>query len=149
MEKDPADRIQSAAEVVARLQPWTDEAVAVPSEPMVKSRWMPPPLPTGVEELEQLSDTSEGSYDAIDSESSQRGSSQWSQGTDPLATSNQDTLRIRSSRRRKAPPLTLGYPYTNSHRDLSVPIALAVSIPLSLLVGIVIGFLLSGLLGGP
>lgn len=149
MEKDPTIRIQTATEVAARLQPWTDEAVAVPSEPMVKSRWMPPPLPTGVDELEQISDTSEGSYDAQDSQSSQRGSSQWSQGTDPLASSNQDTLRIRNGRRRKAPPLALSGSYSTYRRDLSVSVALAISIPLSLLVGVVIGFLLSGWLGGP
>ncbi len=143
MEKDPAARMQSAAEVCQRLEPWASDAVSLPSQRMTKSPWMPPPLPTGSgDDVEQLHDTNEGSYDADDPESS-RGSSQWSQNTDPLASSAQDTLRIRTGRRRrKPPPPTLTYPYSSS-RDLTVPIALAVSIPLSLLVGIVLGFLIS------
>ena len=60
---------------------------------------------------------------------------------DPLGASGQDTLRIRSPRRRK-PPLALAYAYASS-RDLTVPVALAVSIPVSLLAGIVLGFLIS------
>ncbi|MCU0961587.1 MAG: serine/threonine protein kinase [Pirellulaceae bacterium] len=139
MEKDPAARLQSAAQVAARLEPWAADRVALPAQPMTKSPWMPPPLPTGRDELE-TQETHEGSYDADEVDWS-RGSSQWSQGTDPLGAAGQDTLRIRAGRRRK-PPLALSYPYYSS-RDLSVPVALAVSIPVSLLVGIVLGFLLS------
>ncbi len=139
MEKDPAARMQTAAEVCLRLEPWASDSVALPSQPMTKSPWMPPPLPTGREELE-TQDTNGPGYEADEPESS-RGSSQWSQGTDPLGASGQDTLRIRAARRRK-PPLALVYPYSYS-RDLTVPVALAVSIPVSLLAGIVLGFLLS------
>ncbi|NLX53962.1 MAG: serine/threonine protein kinase [Planctomycetaceae bacterium] len=138
MEKDPSARTQSAAEVCTRLEPWVGDAVALPSQPMTKSPWMPPPLP-GQEEFE-AQDTNEGPYDLEELESS-RGSSQWSQGTDPLGAAGQDTLRIRAGRRRK-PPLALSYPYATS-RDLTVPVALAVSIPVSLLVGITLGFLIS------
>lgn len=142
MEKDPAARIQSAAEVCQRLEPWASDAVAIPSQRMTKSPWMPPPLPTGSDDMEQLHDTNEGSYDADEMDSS-RGSSQWSQNTDPLAGAAQDTLRIRHGRRRRKPSLpSLAYPYSSS-RDLSVPIALAITIPLTLLVGIVLGFLIS------
>jgi serine/threonine protein kinase len=141
MEKDPSARMQSAAEVCSRLEPWASDAIALPSQRMTKSPWMPPPLPTGVEELEPAQDTNEGSYEGDDAESS-RGSSQWSQGTDPLGGAGQDTLRIRGKRRRKPPPPTLSYPYSVG-RDLTVPLALAVSIPVSLLAGIVLGFMLS------
>ncbi len=141
MEKDPAARMQTAAEVCQRLEPWASDAVALPSQRMTKSPWMPPPLPTGVEELEQMRDTNEGSYDADEMDSS-RGSSQWSQNTDPLAGSGQDTLRVRTARRRKPPLPALAYSYSTS-RDLTVPIALAVSIPVSLLVGVVLGFVIS------
>jgi serine/threonine protein kinase len=139
MEKDPVARIQSAEEVVARLEPWASDVMDMPSQRMTKSPWMPPPLPTGIDELEQLRDTDEGISEDVDSS---RGSSQWSQGTDPLGVSGQDTLRIRSKRRRKKPPLTLGYPYLASRRDLTVSVALAVSIPVSLVVGVLLGFLL-------
>lgn len=139
MEKDPAARLQSAAAVVARLEPFAGDRIHLPAQPMTKSPWMPPPLPTGRDELD-AQETQEGSHDADEVEWS-RGSSQWSQGTDPLGAAGQDTLRLRAGRRRK-PPLALGYPYYSS-RDLSVPVALAVSIPVSLLVGTVLGFLLS------
>jgi serine/threonine protein kinase len=139
MEKDPSARVQTAAEVCSRLEPWASDFLALPSQPMTKSPWMPPPLPTGQEELE-TQDTHEGPYDVEEIDSS-RGSSQWSQGTDPLGAAGQDTLRIRAGRRRK-PPLALAYPYTAS-RDLTLPVALAVSIPLSLLVGIMLGVLIS------
>jgi serine/threonine protein kinase len=139
MEKDPAARVQTAAEVCLRLEPWASDSVALPSQPMTKSPWMPPPLPNGREDLE-AQETNEIGCNADEIESS-RGSSQWSQGTDSLGASGQDTLRIRSARRRK-PPLALAYAFASS-RDLTVPVALAVSIPVSLLAGIVLGFLIS------
>ena len=142
MEKETSARIQTAAEVCQRLEPWASDAVAVPSQPMTKSPWMPPPLPTGSDEMEKTQDTSEGSLNAEDVESS-RGSSLWSENTDPLASEGHDTLRIRSGRRRRKPPLPmLPYPY-HSSRDLSVPIALAVAIPVTLLVGMMLGFVIS------
>jgi eukaryotic-like serine/threonine-protein kinase len=141
MEKDPAARMKSSAEVCTRLEPWVGDTIAIPSQRMTKSRWMPPPLPTGAEDLvQQLHDTNDGHYEAEELESS-RGSGQWSQATDPLHASGQDTLRIRAGRRRKPPPP--GLTYALATRDLSVPIALAVSIPVSLLVGVVLGFLIS------
>jgi hypothetical protein len=147
MEKDPAERIQSAAEVVVRLEPWASEDLALPSQRMSKSPWMPPPLPTGLDDVDQMRDTDDGLQFGDELDSSRGGSSQWSQGTDPLGTAGQDTLRIRSARRRrKAPPLALGYPYSNA-RDLGVTLALSISIPISLIVGIALGFLLQGWLG--
>jgi serine/threonine protein kinase len=142
MEKDPAERIQSAGDVVTRLEPWASEELALPSQRMSKSPWMPPPLPTGLDEFDQMRDTDDGVQFGEDVDSSRGGSSQWSQGTDPLGAAGQDTLRIRSRRRRKAPPLALSYPYANS-RDLGVTLALAISIPVSLIVGIVLGFFLN------
>ena len=147
MEKDPATRIQSAAEVVARLEPWASEDLVLPSQRMSKSPWMPPPLPTGLDEFDQMRDTDDAVQFGEEVDSSRGGSSQWSQGTDPLGAAGQDTLRIRSARRRrKAPPLALSYPYANS-RDLGVTLALAISIPISLIVGIVLGFLLHTWIG--
>ncbi len=140
MEKDPSARMQTAAEVCLRLEPWASDSVALPSQPMTKSPWMPPPLPTGREDLD-AQDTNEGP--ATISRSSNPAGVRASGPRAPirLGAAGQDTLRIRSGRRRK-PPLALVYPYSAS-RDLTVPVALAVSIPVSLLVGIVLGFLIS------
>jgi serine/threonine protein kinase len=50
MEKDPAERIGSCAEVVTRLEPWADTPVSLPAHQMVRSPWSSPPLP-GQEEV--------------------------------------------------------------------------------------------------
>ncbi len=134
MEKDPENRIQTCAEVSARLEPWSNEAGPIPSQAVKESPWMPPPLPTGVEDIEQEEDYSDDSRSA-------ESASQWSQGTDPLGGS--DTLHVRK-RKRMPPPLTLSYPNSNS-RDLNLPLALLIS-SISLLAGVILGFMLRELL---
>ena len=59
MEKDPADRIGSALEVVSRLEPWAREAAPV-TLPKSRSFWMPPPPPKSSDD-EDLQATVEGS----------------------------------------------------------------------------------------
>ncbi|MCH2178939.1 MAG: serine/threonine protein kinase [Mariniblastus sp.] len=44
MEKDPAERIQTAAEVAERLAPWASDDSPLLSEDMERSRWMPAPV---------------------------------------------------------------------------------------------------------
>ena len=100
MEKDPHNRIQTAAEVAARLEPWAREAAPLPSQQLTKSPWMPPPLPTDADD-DQLQDTDAGS-DVFDNGDSRQGSSgsQISQTTSTGAAIGQETRRIR----RVAPP---------------------------------------------
>ena len=100
MEKDTAARIQSAAEVCQRLENWASESLDLPSQRMTKSPWVPPPLPTGSDNIEPLHETSENPRSGGEGESGP-GSSQWSECTDPLAGAGEDTLRIRSGRKRK------------------------------------------------
>lgn len=50
MEKNPAERIQTAEEVAQRLAPWArDEGVQV-AEPLLRSRWLSPGVPDGDEQ---------------------------------------------------------------------------------------------------
>ena len=44
MEKDPAQRIQTAAEVAERLAPWASDDSPLLNEDMERSRWMPAPV---------------------------------------------------------------------------------------------------------
>ncbi|MFM7846599.1 MAG: protein kinase domain-containing protein, partial [Planctomycetota bacterium] len=44
MEKNPAARIQTAAEVVSRLEPWAQESSPLPAQQLSKARWMAPPI---------------------------------------------------------------------------------------------------------
>ena len=53
MEKDPEARIDTAAEVVARLEPWCAEAAPIPTHQLTKSRWATPPLPTGNDDMQE------------------------------------------------------------------------------------------------
>lgn len=147
MEKETAARIQSAAEVCQRLENWASESLDLPSQRMTKSPWVPPPLPTGSDNsnsIEQLHETSENHRNEREEEEGElsRGSSQWSECTDPLAGAAQDTLRIRNGRKRKPPFPILSAPYSAS-RDIPLSLALAVAIPVSLLAGIVLGLLIA------
>src|SRR3954467_13931941 len=83
MEKDPKARIQSAAEVVARLELWAEDAVPITSRTMIRSPWSAPPLPSGADdEKEGLQDT-DGETSASGGDGS---ASQVSQGTAPVAS---------------------------------------------------------------
>lgn len=130
MEKRVSDRIRSAEEVVARLEPWASESTPIPSQQLTKSSWMPPPLPT--EDLEELRDTDDD-LSQPESFGSSRSHSQWSQGTDPLGSA--ETMRIRYGRRKRA---IVGY----SARD---DLQLWLIVISSMLVGIVIGFVAAGI----
>ncbi len=132
MEKDPGDRIRSAAEVVARLEPWAKESVPV-NLATGKSSWMPPPPPTAIGEGdEDLQATMEGSYEQLDVDSPSKSGSQL-EGTEPLSGSKQETV---SDSRRKPMPAVPTEAVPLDPRGLSpVTIALLVAIPVALLMG--------------
>jgi serine/threonine protein kinase len=143
MEKDPHNRVPTAAEVAARLEPWAREAAPLPSQQLTKSPWMPPPLPTDADD-DQLQDTDAGS-DVFDNGDSRQGSSgsQISQTTSTGAAIGQETRRIR----RVAPPPLPMQRYPAPSAGAGVLIALAIAIPISMLVGSLLTFLLLATLG--
>lgn len=126
MEKDPANRIQTAGEAAARLEPWAGEAGPIPSRQLTKSPWTPPPLPT--EDDMQETHIGDDMYEEGDS----RSGSQISQSTAGLTSQNQDTGRIR---RIKPPPLAAHHRRRRGPTWNTVAIALAVAVPLSMLAG--------------
>jgi eukaryotic-like serine/threonine-protein kinase len=147
MEKDPGSRIQTAAEVAARLEPWFTDVSSFPAPHLTKSPWMPPPLPTGRDEDSQ--DTNVAPYDEehdssrLESVSHLSHLSQLSQGTESFGTPGQETRPLRG--RRTPPPLPQGdgaYERPGLSRGLSVVIALAIAIPLSMLFGALLSFFL-------
>jgi len=99
MEKDPRARVQSAAEVVDRLEQWAGEATPIGSSTAVRSPWSAAPPPAGVDDdKESLPDTDGG-------EPSGEGSgSQMSQGTSPVASGETAPMRGKS-RAAIVPPL--------------------------------------------
>jgi serine/threonine protein kinase len=140
MEKDPQARIQTAAEVTTRLEPWAREAVALPSQHLTKSPWTPPPLPTDSDD-DDLQDTFDGVDFSDDADS--RSGSQVSQSTSAVSAAGQDTRRIRTV---TPPPL---HRHRRDRRTLAtgVVIALSIAIPISMLVGAILAFLVLRLLG--
>jgi len=134
MEKDPKARIQSAAEVVARLEQWAGEAVPIVPRSSIRSPWSAAPLPSGAdEEKETLQDT-DGEASASGAEGS---GSQMSQGTSPVASG--ETARIRG-RSRSAPIIPAVAPSPLTAKELIFR-TLALSIPLSMLAGAVLAAL--------
>jgi serine/threonine protein kinase len=131
MDKDPKSRIQSAAEVVARLEQWAGEAVPITARSGIRSPWSAPPLPSSAdEEKEILPDTDGSEYSASGTEGSAV-----SQGTSPVASGGHETTPMRS--RLKPLPILQPDPEALSPASL-VTVTLAVSIPVSMLVGALI-----------
>src|SRR5438874_6607171 len=93
MEKDPRARVQSAAEVVDRLEQWAGDTSPIASSTSVRSPWSAAPPPAGVEdEKESLPDTDGGEPSA----SGEGSGSQMSQGTSPVASGETTPLRGRT-----------------------------------------------------
>lgn len=141
MEKDPSKRIQSAAEVAARLEPWASEVSPIPSRQMSRSPWTAAPLPTsGV-------DTPFGDLtvepDDIDS-SKQESLSQTSQGTFPVSSPAQETKPVR--RVPLPPPLPIPDIAQRARPDRLV-MGLALAVPVALTLGVILGMVLRGWMG--
>ena len=133
MEKDPAQRIQTVAEIIKRLEPWNAQAQQsqFPQMGLPKSPWTPPPV------FSDDQDTNVGDYGDFDSTRNAQASSA---ATDPSIAGLQDTHS--SSRRLPFPPSPHGVeapPVATSRKRISrgvgVAIALAVAIPLSMMIG--------------
>jgi serine/threonine protein kinase len=123
MEKDPARRIQSAAEVAERLEPWASAVTEMVDQPIDRQAWTPPPPPhepSQIREIPELSDLA---------------------GSGGLSASGGDSASAMPSLpERWEPELTTDRPSLL----LPIAIALAVVIPLSLLIGAIIGFIVRG-----
>jgi serine/threonine protein kinase len=130
MEKDPKSRIQSAAEVVARLEQWAGEASPIASRTNIRSPWTAPPLPAE-EEKEEIPNTDGGEFSA----SAEASQSQTSQGT-ATAAATSDTTPLKPS---KSKPLPMALPLPESLSPTAiVAITLMIAVPLSMLAGAVV-----------
>ena len=129
MEKDPARRIGSAAEVAERLEPWCGAFEAV-DRPIDRQAWTPPPPP---KEPAQMRDSAEG-YGATGLENTSPSGS--------LSASGSDSATV-------PPPVPNGLepevtPRVRPSHALPIAIALSIAIPISLLIGAILGFLIRG-----
>jgi serine/threonine protein kinase len=142
MEKDPADRVPSAAEVVARLEPWANQAELLPTRKLVRSPWTPPPLPGSDEAVDVLVDTeTEGLPARIDD-----SPSQLSQATDPVAGHDTTPLKPVASVRLRKPPTPPPLPSQRTAIGTTVAITLAIAVPVAMAVGALLMFILLSVL---
>jgi serine/threonine protein kinase len=142
MEKNPRDRIQTAAEVVARLESWAAEASPISSRKLgSKSPWTAPPPPTGREDEEERLDDggNENSYGG--------SGSQLSQGTVTAGSASQETLPAKPGRRHTPAIPTVISVAESSDVATYVVLTLAISVPLSMLLGALLASLVFRLLG--
>jgi serine/threonine protein kinase len=134
MEKEPAKRIQSAAEVVARLEQWASEVAPIAGS--VQSPWKSGPLPTVEEE-------SRGGGQDTEASEYPSSASQLSQGTAAIASAGHETLPVRTGSSRSFPFLpTVGGAVNWSH----VMLTLIVAVPISMLAGAILATALSWLM---
>jgi len=137
MAKDPRSRIQTAAEVAARLEPWARGGELLPAQQMDNSPWLRPPLPLGGEDTPAGSEEVEsGSLGG--SEGVPRGpgtGSQTLEGTEVAAAAPDETERMTSRARPLPPPILLDG--TPSPTLKYVLVALAIAVPVAMLLGAV------------
>ena len=136
MEKDPARRVRSAAEVARRLEPWAKDKYDLPSSSLTRSPWQAAPLP-GIHDTAVEIDDSQASGALSGSQSSP--SQQLSESTHPLSAASEETRVIRGPKP-DAPPVVVGV--AKRKRRSREPVALssltlvmAVVVPLAMLVG--------------
>jgi hypothetical protein len=145
MEKDPGRRVSTAAEVVARLEPWAPGSLQMPAPQPTRSPWMAPPLPAHADDEDELDVTKFGNDEDNDSASAS-GVSQQSQGTDPLASD--ETHSNSEHGQRIAPSLPVPPPAVEpaSGHLATVLITLAVAVPLSVVIGALLTLVIQGLM---
>ena len=139
MEKNPADRIQSAEEVVARLEQWAGDTTPI-GQRSLRSQWSAPPLIATVEdevrpEAGQDTDGGEASASGTDQ------ASQNSQATTSLRSGSQDTVSPRTGRQ-----IPLPGQFRRSLANMSpvslIAVTLALAVPLSMFAGALLASLL-------
>lgn len=124
MEKDPAQRIGTAAEVAARLEQFAGDAPLIPNS--VRSPWKAGPLPSGEEEPKPELPQ--------ESEALEQSASSPSQMTHSIAAAGHETLPMRPGVR----PIPLGTVVPASVDWTHVMITLMIAVPISMLLGAVL-----------
>lgn len=139
MEKDPQKRIQTAAEVASRLEPWAGAPDAVAVGRLGKSPWLPPPLPSDAESPVAADPNEEYQARQESSVSRVRGASatpeaSWPQHEIDTGLSSPALPQIDS-------PQTSGEANPPMSTSMIIGLTLAVALPPAILIGAIIGFL--------
>ena len=99
MEKDPAERIQTAEEVAERLAPWASDESLLVSDEVARPRWMPPPMDSADDQ-----DTDPGDIAEMAMSELSESSVSHINPTVSINDANQDTGSFVSSNPKNKPP---------------------------------------------
>lgn len=138
MEKNARRRVQTAAEVARRLEPWAKEKYDLPSTNLTRSPWQAAPLP-GIHDTAVEIEDSQFSESLSGSESSP---SQLSEGTHPLSAASEETRVIRPPV--IEPPVIVAAPKIARREPVtasSLTLILTIVVPLAMLVGALLAVL--------
>ncbi len=136
MDKDPNKRIQTCAEVAARLEPWAIDSSQITQPRMSRSPWSAPPPPSLVPESptgdELVQDASMNSNDSIQSQRSPSDRFSDSRGlpTDGLAPPASDESDVSKAK-------------TPASHAMVIGLTVAILLPPALLIGAIIGYLIA------
>lgn len=169
MEKDAGKRIASAAEVAARLEPWTSNELGLGGLDMSRSPWMAPPPPSHDGERSYDTRHSEQSAEATrhqhsssgdDASRSARSRTAYTEGGDAVADSGPSVHSGSGGTGEKHPlpefsrdtsiasfsPLATDPDYTSPppkrlSTGLIIALTIAIAVPPTLLLGAILGYL--------
>jgi serine/threonine protein kinase len=137
MEKDPTARIQSAAEVAARLEIWAGDAGQLTSQRMTRGPWMEPP-PTGVDVDGLLPPDP---TDLNQQDTSQAGSGENTNQSEAMRSGGLDSPRTNILPHSATAASDLNAAQRTQRERYLVALTVAVVLPPALLIGAILGFL--------
>lgn len=142
MEKNPAERIQTAEEVAERLSPWASDESLLVSDEVARPRWMPAPLDAIDDQDTDPSDIAEMAMSELSESSASSNLNQTISINDP----GQDTGSFISPDGKKPPPPLSSISGQYKAAGHLPPESLSVSVQALFVTGIVCG--LAGILIG-
>ena len=138
MDKDPNKRIQTCAEVAARLEPWAIDSSQITQPRMSRSPWSAPPPPSfGTDTQGGDESVQDASINSNDSIQSQRNILDNSRFSDSRGLSN-DVLESLASYDGKASKNK-----TQASNAMMIGLTVAILLPPALLIGAIIGYLVA------
>ena len=140
MDKDPSKRIQSCAEVAARLEPWAMDSTQITQPRMSRGPWSSPPPPSVDSDSPSSQDEAglEASIHSNDSNPSQKSAveNQLFSDSRSLPNSSGDSLATILQN-------TPAKSRNTSNKGMVIGLTVAILLPPTLLVGAIIGYLIA------
>jgi serine/threonine protein kinase len=134
MDKDPTRRVQSAAEVAERLEPWAETLLDPVQRPMSRRAWTAPPPPAE----DAGPPPPSGVADGLENDSSPDGDKSNSPSAAALIDTLPGSMPMWDAVPQVLPPVFGGL--TGRQVWMRVAVSLAIAIPLAMFCGAIVGF---------